>query len=69
MNGLYYVIIHKLDTESKKQNNMLLLETIILFGLAFCFVNSVEECNNEVDLDCFCYDEPRDNHEYVQHLC
>ena len=40
------------------------LEIVILFGLAFCFVNSVEECNNELDLDCFCYDEPRDNHEY-----
>ena len=37
------------------------LHTTVLFGLVFCFVNSVEECNNELDLDCFCYDEPRDN--------
>ena len=43
---------------------MLLLEIVILFGLAFCFVNSVKECNNELDLDCFCYNEPRDNLEY-----
>ena len=41
---------------------MWLLEIVILFGLSFYFVNSNEECNN--DFDCFCYDEPRDNHEY-----
>ena len=43
---------------------MWLLEIFILFGLAFCFVNSNEECNNEFDSDCFCYDEPGDNHKY-----
>ena len=49
----------------KKQNNMRLLEIILLvFGLSFCFVNSNEECNNELDSDCFCYDEPGHNNEY-----
>ena len=58
---------------------MWLLEIVILFGLAFCFVDSnyettnsnyvgpnseKEECNNELEFDCFCYDEPGDNNEY-----
>ena len=43
----------------KEQNNMWRLEIVILFGSVFCFVNSVEECNNELDLDCFCFDEPK----------
>ena len=48
----------------KKQNNMRLLEIILLvFGLSFCFVNSNEECNNELDSNCFCYDEPGHNNE------
>ena len=58
---------------------MWLLEIVLLFGLAFCFVDSnyettnsnyvgpnseKEECNNELEFDCFCYDEPGDNNEY-----
>ena len=58
---------------------MWLLEIVILFGLAFCFVDSnyettnsnyvgpnseKEECNNELEFDCFCYDEPGDQNEY-----
>ena len=58
---------------------MWLLEIVILFGLAFCFVDSnyettnsnyvgpnseKEECNNNFEFDCFCYDEPGDNNEY-----
>ena len=65
MNELYYVCNNsQIRHRIKKQNNMFLLETILLFGLAFCLGNSVEECNDEFDSDCFCYDEPRDNHEY-----
>ena len=51
---------------------MWLLEIVMIFGLSFSFVNSNEECNNELDFDCLCYDEPRDNHEYsicVDDLC
>ena len=56
---------------------MWLLEIVILFGLAFHFVDSnyettnfedpnskKEECNNELEFDCFCYDGPGDNNEY-----
>ena len=56
---------------------MWLLEIVILFGVAFCFVDSnyettnfedpnseKEECNNELEFDCFCYDGPGDKDEY-----
>ena len=56
---------------------MWLIEIVILFGLAFRFVDSnyetthfedpnseKEECNNELEFDCFCYDGTGDKDEY-----
>ena len=56
---------------------MWLIEIVILFGLAFRFVDSnyettnfedpnseKEECNNKLEFDCFCYDGTGDKDEY-----